>query len=530
MNKIKTFLAFLAASLTLQAADAPIYTEQSVTLIVAADGNPPPTYEWFKNGFKVSEGDRIIISAAKLTDAGTYKVKATNPLGFADSNDYVLEVLESSIPVFATQPQSQTVAKFSSVTLNSAANGIPTPTYQWYRNNEPINGATQSTFQISNVNEDTVGNYKVTATNFRGTATSNSATVAFSTIASPVFATQPQNQNVNLGSPIILTSAANGTPTYQWYKVTSDTTSTSMVGSPIAGATNAEYVIEAAKETDAGSYYVVANNSAGSTTSNTATVTINIVAPTIIAQPFDQSIKLGDPIVFTVSANGTALKYQWRKNGTNIVGAINATYSILATAKSDSASYDVVVSNTVGTVTSNKAVLNVLYAPVFIQQPAPLVFINPGSTLRLTTSVDGQPTPFMQWQKAGTPIAAEGSTLTINNVQPSDTATYSVLATNSLGATKSADSKVVVGSAPVFTKKLADVTAKKFTTVVLSVAVEGATPLTYQWRKSNRIISGANTANLTLRSVNNPDSATYSVTVSNSFGSVVSSAVLRVTN
>jgi hypothetical protein len=528
MNKIKTFLAFLAASLTLQAADAPIYTEQSITLIATADGNPPPTYEWFKNGAKVSEGDRIIISAAKMTDAGTYKVKATNPLGFANSNDYILEVLESSIPVFATQPQSQTVAKFSSATLNSAANGVPTPTYQWYKNNDPINGATQSTFPIASVNEDTVGTYKVTAVNFRGTATSNSATIAFTIASAPVFAQQPQNQNVNLGSPIILTSTADGNPTYQWYKNTA--IGSSMAGVAIAGATKAEYVIEAAKEIDAGSYYVVASNSAGSTTSNTATVTINIIAPTIIAQPFDQSIKLGDPVVFTVSANGTALKYQWRKNGTNIAGATNATYSILATTKLDSASYDVIVSNTVGTITSNKAVLNVLYAPVFIQQPAPLVSVSPSSTLRLVTSVDGQPTPFMQWQKDGNLIAAEGSTLTINNVQPSDAGTYSLLATNSLGATKSTDSKVVVGSAPVFTKKLSDITARKFSTVTFSVTVEGATPLTYQWRKSNRIISGANTATLTLRSVNNPDSATYSVTVSNSFGSVVSSAALRVTN
>jgi hypothetical protein len=60
-------------------------------------------------------------------------------------------------------------------------------------------------------------------------------------------------------------------------------------------------------------------------------------------------------------ATGTAtLSYQWRKAGTAISGATSSTYTIASTKTTDAGSYTVVVTNSIGAVTSNSAVLTIL--------------------------------------------------------------------------------------------------------------------------------------------------------------------------
>ena len=60
-------------------------------------------------------------------------------------------------------------------------------------------------------------------------------------------------------------------------------------------------------------------------------------------------------------ASGTApLSYQWRRGGVDIAGATSASYVLNPTAVSDNgASFDVVVTNSAGSVTSSAATLTV---------------------------------------------------------------------------------------------------------------------------------------------------------------------------
>ena len=87
----------------------------------------------------------------------------------------------------------------------------------------------------------------------------------------------------------------------------------------------------------------------------------NSAAPSIATQPTAQTVTAGQTATFSVTATGTApLTYQWRKNGTNISGATSSSYTTPATAIGDSgAVFTVVVSNSVGTVTSSSAMLTV---------------------------------------------------------------------------------------------------------------------------------------------------------------------------
>src|SRR4030088_2700318 len=98
------------------------------------------------------------------------------------------------------------------------------------------------------------------------------------------------------------------------------------------------------------------------------------VAPYINTQPANQTVSVGQTATFSVVAAGTPpLNYQWRKNSANINGAAAASYSTPATTTADSGSkFDVVVSNSAGSVTSAQATLTVssgAVAPTITTQP-----------------------------------------------------------------------------------------------------------------------------------------------------------------
>jgi immunoglobulin I-set domain protein len=84
----------------------------------------------------------------------------------------------------------------------------------------------------------------------------------------PSITTQPSNRSVTVGQTATFSVVAMGTAplSYQWQKGTT----------PIPGATSASYTTPATLSSDNGSQFqVVVNNSAGSTTSNAATLTVN---------------------------------------------------------------------------------------------------------------------------------------------------------------------------------------------------------------------------------------------------------------
>ena len=85
------------------------------------------------------------------------------------------------------------------------------------------------------------------------------------------------------------------------------------------------------------------------------------VAPSITAQPTDQSVTAPATATFSVTATGTApLSYQWQMNGANIASATSSSYTTPATTSADDGeTFDVVVSNAAGSATSNTATLSV---------------------------------------------------------------------------------------------------------------------------------------------------------------------------
>jgi hypothetical protein len=150
-------------------------------------------------------------------------------------------------------------------------------------------------------------------------------------------------------------------------------------------------------------------------------------------------VTAGQTATFSVTATGTApLSYQWQKNGAAINGATSSSYTTPATTSSDNgALFTVVVTNSVGSVTSSAAILTVNPAPVapsITTQPANQT-VTAGQTATFSVTATGTAPLSYQWQKNGTAISgATSSTYTTPSTSTTDNgAQFVVAVSNSVG-------------------------------------------------------------------------------------------------
>ena len=101
------------------------------------------------------------------------------------------------------------------------------------------------------------------------------------------------------------------------------------------------------------------------TLDNTIRKGLVAAAPVIITQPQSQAVSVGGAVQFLVSAVADpAPTFQWFFNGSIFSGATSNTLSFSSARSIDAGDYTVVVTNSLGSVTSSKATLTVSAAPV----------------------------------------------------------------------------------------------------------------------------------------------------------------------
>lgn len=253
-------------------------------------------------------------------------------------------------------------------------------------------------------------------------------------IKPPAITQQPTGQTVNEGGTLTLSILATNATGYQWKKD----------GEDIPSANSATYTKQPVAPSDAGSYTCVVSGEGGtSVTSDAATVTVNAL-PVITQQPSSQTINEGGNINLEVTATG-ATGYQWKKDGSDIPSATDATYSKSGALPADAGSYTCVVTGAGGSVTSSPATVTVNALPVITQQPTNQE-INEGETLTLNVVATGA--TGYQWKKGEEDILdATTATYTKEGATTADAGSYTCVVTGAGGSVTSNAATVTVNPA-----------------------------------------------------------------------------------
>lgn len=261
--------------------------------------------------------------------------------------------------------------------------------------------------------------------------------------------------------------------------------------------------------------------------------------PVITSPPVTQTTVVGGSAMFSVTAIGDApLAYQWFKDDAIIEGATSSVLTLDSVEASDMGSYDVVVSNAVGATTSTSGKLVILGLPPVVNASPVSQTVNAGSNVTFAVTVSGSPTLAYQWRKDATPISgATTATLTLANVQADDIGSYDVVISNSVNvAVSDAAALLVTPAAPVVTGQPAAQTTTTGGNASFTVLAAGTDPLSYQWRKdgsalvNSGVVSGADTAILSITGVSAVDAGSYDVIVTNTLGFATSSAAALTIN
>jgi hypothetical protein len=430
-SQVATLTVYVPPTITTQPRNLTVTQGQNAAFTVVASGTVPLSYQWNFNGTNISDATNASLTLTNVqgSQAGSYTVLVTNLAGSITSAVATLTVKVP--PAITTQPQSQMVAIGQNAAFSVVASGTATLTYQWYFNGAKMGaGSTSSTLTRNSIGTNSAGNYTVVVKNNWGSATSEVATL---TIAlPPTVALQPQSQSLLSGQTAAFSVTANGTApfSYQW----------SFNGANMDSATNTSLTLADIQATDAGNYWVVITNFAGSVTSAVATLTV-LVLPTITVstQPQSQAVIQGQTASFFVAASGTApFSYQWNFNGTNIDGATNSLLTLTNVQAADAGNYSVVITNFGGSVTSDVATLTLIYPVTISSQPQGQT-IAVGQRAFFSVAAAGTLPLNYQWNFNGTPIAdATNFTLVINGVHTNNAGNYSVFISNSGTSTNSA--------------------------------------------------------------------------------------------
>lgn len=357
--------------------------------------------------------------------------------------------LNTSDIVILSQPTSVQTTEGNAINLFVQANSDLELSYQWYKNTNPIIGANSAIYSKASSSIDDSGLYYVVISNTKTELSSLSASVTVNQAEQVLQITQqPKSQSLTEGDFLELSVNAigDGSLTYQWQKN----------GSIIPGAISSRYTISSILKNHEGSYRVTVSNETKQLASNFVNVWVTqpVTPVSILSQPQDQTVTQGNTISLSVSANGGGfISYQWRKNGIPINNAFLPNFSIENADTLDEGSYDVIVSNSQGSIVSNSASIRVLSAtvPIMILTQPQSQTIESGNIASFHVSATGGSPLIYQWFYNGNAInGAQASRYDIPSVDFGNQGIYSVLISNG-NSSEQSDSAYLTVSTPQIT-------------------------------------------------------------------------------
>jgi len=327
---------------------------------LVAGGTAPIGFQWRKDGVNLpgQTASTLSIASVSAADLAGYDCLLTNACGTTLSSSAALGL--ASPPSITTQPGATSGCIGSPVSLTVAAAGTPPLSYQWRKAGTPIAGAASPTFNIPSVIAADAADYDCVVTNACASTPSNPASVAVD--QGPGITTQPQDRLACSGQSAGFTVGAEGSPTFAWRRNGAPLSDgPTAFGSMVNGSASGALTVSGITPDDSGAYLCTVSTTCGSTESAAAQLTVD-VAPAITTQPIGQSACAGATASLSVAATGPSLTYQWRRNAQPLTGAIAPTLAFPSLAPSSAGSYDCIVANICGSVTSQAAPVSVCAA------------------------------------------------------------------------------------------------------------------------------------------------------------------------
>jgi Immunoglobulin domain len=272
------------------------------------------------------------------------------------------------------------------------------------------------------------------AANGSGGYPTNIAITILPSSSAPIITNQPITAATNLvgtTNTLFNVVAGGSTPlSYQWYFNTN---------TALLNQTNATLTLNNIQLTNAGYYLCTITNSAGSTNSANALLTV-WQPPVITNQPVALTNNVGTTANFSITAGGTpAPAYQWYFNtNTLLTGQTAATLTLNNVQLTNAGMYSVIVTNAAGGTNSFFTPLTVWQPPVITNHPASFTIVAGGSA-NFSITAGGTPAPTFQWKFNTNTVltGSTGTTLSLANLRASQAGTYSVTITNAAGVTNS---------------------------------------------------------------------------------------------
>ena len=250
----------------------------------------------------------------------------------------------------------------------------------------------------------------------------------------------------------------------------------------------------------------------------------------ITTQPIADETCTGQAFTMSVVVSGSGHQYQWRRNGTNIGGAMQSTYTRSSAVLGDAGDYDCSITTSCGDqIVSAKAKLDVFQSPSISTQPVGKSGCD-GTSVTLTAVIEGEFTT-LQWRKNGQPISgANNSTYVINSLKASDEGDYTLRVTSDKCGNEISSSvaKVVLNKEPKFVAQPKSINSCEGSEVKLTAQVDGSIN-GFQWYKNDTKITGASSRDYTIPAVATNDAGNYKLELIGSCGTKLFSEVAKIT-
>ncbi|CAH2219436.1 roundabout homolog 2 isoform X6 [Pelobates cultripes] len=452
---------------------------EPTTLNCKAEGRPTPTIEWYKDLERVEtdkddpRSHRMLLPSGSLfflrivhgrrskPDEGSYVCVARNYLGEAMSRNASLEVALLRDD-FRLNPTDVVVAAGEPAILEcQPPRGHPEPTIYWKKDKVRIDDREErisirgGKLMISNTRKSDAGMYTCVGTNMVGERDSDPAELTV--FERPTFLRRPINQVVLEEEVVEFRCQVQGDPqpTVRWKKDDAD-----IPRGRYDIKDDYTLRIKKAVSADEGTYSCIAENRVGKVDSS-ATLTVR-APPQFVVRPRDQIVAQGRTVTFPCETKGNPQPAVfWQKEGSqnllfpNQPLQPNSRYSVSPTGDLTitniqrlDAGYYICQALTVAGSILAKAQLEV--TDVLTDRPPPIILQGPSNqtlavdgTALLKCKATGEPMPVISWLKEGFNFMGRDTrfsiqdqgTLQIKGLKPTDSGTYTCVATSSSGET-----------------------------------------------------------------------------------------------